>query len=188
MKAKLFLFAFIAALGGLLFVTAALFFISAVWTGAAKSYTGFIIARLIGGIGVGGASVMAPMYISEISPPRIRGRLVSTAQLAIVTGIVVAFFSNFLLIRLGDNSWRYMFWAECVPAAAYFFMLFFVCPSPRWLVKNGKDDRAASILGKVGGQEYARTVVAEIKDTLVNEIEQVNFRDLWEPKLDFCRF
>ena len=79
----------------MLFVTAVLFFISAMWTGAARTYTGFVIARIIGGVGVGGASVMAPMYIAEISPARLRGRLVSTAQLAIVTGIVAAFFSNY---------------------------------------------------------------------------------------------
>ena len=93
----------------MLFASAALFFISAIWTGAAQTYNGFIIARIIGGVAVGAASVMAPMYIAEISPAKLRGRLVSTAQLAIVTGILVAFFSNYLLASLGDNAWRYMY-------------------------------------------------------------------------------
>jgi MFS family permease len=100
----------------MLFAAALLLFASALWTGAAATYTGFVLARFLGGLGVGAASVMAPMYIAEISPPRKRGRLVSTAQLAIVVGIVTAFFSNFLLARIGESSWRWMFWAEAVPA------------------------------------------------------------------------
>ncbi len=159
----------------MLFVTAALFFISAVWTGAANSYTGFILARLIGGIGVGGASVMAPMYISEISPPRMRGRLVSTAQLAIVVGIVAAFFSNYLLVNLGEDSWRYMFWAECVPAAAFFFMLFFVCPSPRWLVKVGRTEEALEVIRMMDPEEDPERVLGDITRSLAHEGQALGF-------------
>jgi sugar porter (SP) family MFS transporter len=157
----------------MLLVTAVLFFISAALTGAAKSYTGFIVARMIGGIGVGGASVMAPMYISEISPPRIRGRLVSTAQLAIVVGIVTAFFSNYLLANLGDISWRYMFWAESIPAAAYFIMLFFICPSPRWLVKVGRQDEALDVIRVVDPEEDPNRVLDDIKLSLAHDEESV---------------
>jgi sugar porter (SP) family MFS transporter len=167
----------------MLFVTAVLYFASAVWTGATDSYTGFILARILGGFGVGAASVMAPMYISEISPPRIRGRLVSTAQLAIVTGIVVAFFSNYLLSEppaessrhafwaayIGEHSWRFMFWAEAVPAAVYFVMLFFVCESPRWLVKVGRVDEARDVIRTVDPEEDAERVLAEIKQSLTHE-------------------
>ena len=153
----------------MLFVTAILFFISAMWTGAARSYTGFIIARIIGGIGVGGASVMAPMYIAEISPARLRGRLVSTAQLAIVTGIVAAFFSNYLLAGLGENAWRYMYWAEGIPAVAFFFMLFLTTPSPRWLVKVGRVDEARKVIDLVDVEENSDTVMAEIQDSLAHE-------------------
>ena len=117
----------------MLFVSAVLFFVSAVWTGAAQTLWGFVTARIIGGVGVGAASVMAPMYIAEISPTRLRGRLVSTAQLAIVTGIVAAFFSNYVIaIICEENAWRYMYWAECVPAGLYFVLLFLTSPSPRW--------------------------------------------------------
>jgi len=109
----------------------------------------FIIFRLIGGIAVGGASVMSPMYISEISPPRIRGRLVSTAQLAIVLGILTAFFSNYLLVGIGENNWRWMFWAEGIPALVFFLLLFFVKKSPRWLVKMDRIDEARAVITKV---------------------------------------
>ena len=149
-----------------MFVTAALFFVSAVWTGAATSYPGLIIARLIGGIGVGGASVMAPLYISEISPPRIRGRMVATAQLAIVLGIVAAFFSNFLLANTGQNSWRYMFWAEGLPALAYFLLLFRVCPSPRWLVKVGRTREALEVIRLVDPEEDPDRVLNDIQQSL----------------------
>jgi sugar porter (SP) family MFS transporter len=164
----------------MLFVTAVLFFVSAVWTGAATSYTEFIIARLIGGIGVGGASVMAPLYISEISPPRIRGRLVSTAQLAIVVGIVTAFFSNYLLAGQGEDSWRTMFWAECIPAASYFLMLFLVCPSPRWLVKAGRTEEALEVIRMVDPEEDQERVLGAIKQSLAHEGESLGWA-LFQP-------
>jgi sugar porter (SP) family MFS transporter len=153
----------------MLFVSAILFFVSAVWTGAAQSLAGFVTARIIGGIGVGAASVMAPMYIAEISPARLRGRLVSTAQLAIVTGIVAAFFSNFVLARIGDNAWRYMYWAECVPAVMYFILLFLTSPSPRWLVKAGRVDHARSVIQLVDAEENTETVLADIRQSLEHE-------------------
>ncbi|NIA30699.1 MAG: MFS transporter, partial [Actinobacteria bacterium] len=108
---------------------AALFLISAIGSGAARSLTVFVIFRFIGGLAVGGASVMSPMYISEISPAKIRGRLVAITQLAIVIGALTAFFSNYLLVDLGTNNWRWMFWAEGVPALAFFILLFFVSAS-----------------------------------------------------------
>ena len=153
----------------MLFVSAILFFVSAVWTGAARSYTSFVIARIIGGLGVGAASVMAPMYIAEISPARLRGRLVSIAQLAIVTGIVTAFFSNYILARTGDNAWRYMYWAESVPAGLYFIMLFLTTPSPRWLVKVGRVDQARNVIQLVDSEENTETVLADIKESLTHE-------------------
>jgi sugar porter (SP) family MFS transporter len=153
----------------MLFVTAALFLVSAVWTGAARSYTELVLARILGGIGVGGASVMAPLYISEISPPRIRGRLVSMMQLAIVTGIVTAFFSNYLLANLGPESWRYMFWAGAIPAAAFFCLLFSVCQSPRWLVKVGRADEALTVLRTVDPEEDTDQVLNDIRQSLAHE-------------------
>lgn len=153
----------------MLFVSAILFFVSAVWTGAAQTYTGFVIARIIGGLGVGAASVMAPMYIAEISPARLRGRLVSTAQLAIVTGIVAAFFSNYVLARIGENAWRYMYWAECVPAGLYFILLFLTSPSPRWLVKVGRVDQARDVIQLVDAEDNTDTVLADIQESLAHE-------------------
>jgi sugar porter (SP) family MFS transporter len=181
----------------MLFVSAVLFFVSAIWTGAAQTYTGFVIARIIGGLGVGAASVMAPMYIAEISPARLRGRLVSTAQLAIVTGIVTAFFSNYALVGLSENAaqymkwaegltygsnffqnvitelntnaWRYMYWAECVPAGLYFILLFLTSPSPRWLVKVGRVDQARDVIRLVDAEENAETVLADIQESLSHE-------------------
>ena len=99
-----------------------LFLISALGTGLANNLNVFIIFRFIGGLAVGGASVMSPMYISEIAPPKQRGRLVATSQLAIVLGILVAFFSNYLIAGIGDNNWRWMFLAEAVPAIAFFIL------------------------------------------------------------------
>ena len=153
----------------MLFVTAALFFVSAVWTGAARNYAELVLARILGGIGVGGASVMAPLYISEISPPRIRGRLVSMTQLAIVTGIVAAFFSNYLVVNLGPESWRYMFWAEAIPAAAFFCLLFSVCQSPRWLVKVGRADEALTVLRTVDPEADTDHVLNDIRQSLAHE-------------------
>ncbi len=153
----------------MLIVTAVLLFASAVWTGAARSYTEFWMARVLGGFGVGGASVMAPMYIAEIAPARKRGRLVSTAQLAIVLGIVVAFFSNYLLAFIGDTSWRFMFWAEAVPATVYFAMLFFVDESPRWLVRVGRKEEALAVIRETNPDEDSEQVLDEIVVSLADE-------------------
>ncbi len=154
----------------MLIVTAILLFVSAVWTGAASSYTEFVLARILGGIGVGGASVMAPMYIAEISPARQRGLLVSTAQLAIVLGIVSAFFSNYLLDALVDEgTWRYMFWAESLPATVYFAMLFFVDESPRWLVRVGRTSEALAVLRETDPDSDAEHILDEISQSLADE-------------------
>ncbi len=153
----------------MLIVTAVLLFASAVWTGAARSYTEFWMARVLGGFGVGGASVMAPMYIAEIAPARRRGLLVSTAQLAIVLGVVISFFSNYLLAALGDASWRFMFWAEAIPAAAYFAMLFFVAESPRWLVRVGRKEEALAVIQETTPTEDAGRIIQEIAHSLADE-------------------
>ena len=97
-------------------IMAFLVLVSAVGTGLSFNLDSFIIMRLIGGLGVGGASVLSPMYISEIAPAKIRGRLTVTFQLAIVIGILLAFFSDYLLINIGENNWRWMFIVEGVPA------------------------------------------------------------------------
>ena len=151
-------------------IMAVLFFISAFWTGLSYDFTSFIIARFIGGIAVGGASVLSPMYISEISPAGKRGRMVATAQLAIVIGILTAFFSNYLLVDLGENNWRYMFLAEAVPALSFFVLLFFVGHSPRWLVKMDRIDEARMVIESVNPETNIDNVIDDIVKSIDKEV------------------
>ncbi len=127
-------------------VMAVLFLISAIATGFAPSISVFIFGRFIGGIAVGGASVISPMYISEISPAKYRGRLTVTFQLAIVIGILLAFFIDYILIDTGDNNWRYMFLSMGIPSLFFLVLLFFVARSPRWLVQKNQIDEAREVI------------------------------------------
>jgi len=151
-------------------VMAALFFISAIGTGLANTLTIFVIFRFIGGLAVGGASVLSPMYISEISPAKIRGRLVATAQLAIVIGILTAFFSDCLLVGTGENNWRFMFLVEGIPALLFFLLLFFVSRSPRWLVKMDRVDEAKSVIQSVNPNTDTEMVIKDIVQSINKEI------------------
>ncbi len=147
-----------------LIVVAALFTISAIWSALATGYTEFIIARIIGGVGIGGAILIAPIYIAEIAPPKLRGSLVSFNQLNIVLGISVAYFSNYFLVNYGNESWRWMLGVEAIPAAIYFFSLFTVPRSPRWLIMNlNKVKIARKTLIKIGGEEFADLTIEEIQ-------------------------
>ena len=139
-------------------LNATLFLISAVITGAAGSAGVFIAGRLLGGLAIGAASVLAPMYISEVAPARLRGRLASLQQLAIVLGLFVAFLSNYLIARaagdasapfwLGAPAWRWMFWMEAVPAAVFLVGVLLIPESPRFLVARGRLDGARRILDR----------------------------------------
>jgi len=136
----------------ILFVLAALYFISALGSALAWDWYSFLFFRLIGGLGVGGASVVSPMYIAEISPAKYRGRLVAVTQFNIVLGILLAFFSNYVIsgLNLGALEWRWMFGVEAVPAIAFFFLLFNNPLSPRWLITKGRLDEARTVLEKCG--------------------------------------
>lgn len=149
---------------------ALLFFISALGTGLATNLTWFVLFRFIGGIAVGGSSVLSPMYISEIAPPEFRGRLTITFQLAIVIGILVAFFSDFLLLNTGANNWRWMFLMEGVPALLFFGLLFKVSRSPRWLVKNGEIEAARQVISEVNPNTDVEKVLDEIGQSIDNEV------------------
>ncbi len=149
---------------------AALMFISAIGSGVANDMTTFIIFRIIGGLGVGGASVLSPMYISEIAPAAYRGRFTITFQLAIVLGILLAFFSDYLLIDIGDNNWRWMFIAEGLPAILFFVLLFFVGRSPRWLVKNNNIDEARQVLKNVNPDVDTEKLLEEIKGSIDTDV------------------
>lgn len=159
---------------------AVLFIITALGTGLAPNFSVFIIARIIGGIAIGGASVLSPIYISEISPAEIRGKLGSVFQLAIVIGILVAFASDLALLHTGENNWRYMFLSGSVPAFAFFGMLFFVPNSPRWLVKVGKEEEAIKVLNKLRVFDNGK-LLNEIKQSLASE-EGVKKENLFHGK------
>lgn len=135
-----------------LFVIALLYLVSALGSALAWSWEWFLFFRFLGGLGVGGASVVSPMYIAEISPASLRGRLVAVTQFNIVLGILLAFFSNYVVaqLELGAAEWRWMFGVETVPAAAFFFLLFLTPASPRWLVAQGRADEARAVLSKMG--------------------------------------
>jgi SP family sugar porter-like MFS transporter len=182
----------------LLIVAGAFFTISGVGTALAQSFAAFNAYRLLGGVGIGLASNLSPMYIAEISPAEMRGRFVSINQLTIVIGIVAAQMVNWLIAQPvplnataadilsswnGQFGWRWMFGAETVPAACFFISMFFVPESPRWLVKNSRDEAAAQILKKIGGDRFAQKSIAEIKESLLNEIQKVDFRELLEPRM-----
>lgn len=166
-----------------LIVVAALFTISASWSALATDYTEFIIARIIGGIGIGGAILIAPIYIAEIAPPKLRGSLVSFNQLNIVIGISVAYFSNYFLVNLGEDSWRWMLGVEAIPAAIYFLALFTVPKSPRWLIQRLNQVKGArKILEKIGGEAYAEYTISEIQKGMSRKESKGRVADLFKYK------
>src|SRR5438067_4358023 len=133
-----------------LFVLAVLYFVSAAGSASAPTLALFVAFRFIGGLAVGGASVVTPLYIAEIAPAHQRGRLVALNQLNVVTGILLAFLSNFLISQSvvggGASAWRCMLGVQVFPAALFIVLLFFIPESPRWLVKRGRIDEARSVL------------------------------------------
>jgi len=171
-----------------LILAAFLFFVSALGSAVPPTFTILIVARFIGGIGVGIASVLSPLYISEYSPPHIRGRLVALYQLSIVIGILLAYFSNWILLIFSQDNlmafgglgylhkimvaevWRGMFASEMIPAGIFLLLLFFIPESPRWLIKNNQIDEGFNILKKVSGEIVAKNELQEIRET-VNHVK-----------------
>ena len=158
---------------------AILYAISAIGSAIAPSFNFLVVARMIGGLGVGASLIIAPMYIAEISPPAMRGRMVSFNQLNIVLGISVAFFTNYLILQLGQSdaswaqslkfdeyNWRWMLGLETLPAVMYFLGLFFVPRSPRWLIMKGHFEEAKGILTRASNAEMAEASLAEVKSSL----------------------
>ncbi len=152
------------------------FIISAWGSGIATSSIEFIIYRLVGGLAVGAASILAPLYISEIAPPNIRGRLSTLQQLMIVVGLFMAFMSNFSLVGIsggaekelwmGFQTWSWMFWAEILPAALFVIVLFFIPESPRYLVASNQSEKALKVLSTITNTNEATATVADIQSTV----------------------
>ena len=169
-----------------LLATAILFSLSAIGSALPNNLTQFVTARFIGGLGVGAASMLSPLYISEIAPAKLRGMLVSLYQLAIVLGINFVYFVNLKIANVGTEAWnieigwRYMLGSEIIPALLFFILLFLVPESPRWLTLNGKEDEAATILEKVNGKEEGRQILNEIKETI--RAEKGTLKELFATK------
>lgn len=177
---------------------AILYAISAIWSALATSFTTLVIARMIGGLGVGASLILAPMYIAEISPAALRGRMVSFNQLNIVIGISLAFFTNYLILQwakldvswalsLGFDkyTWRWMLGLETLPAILYFIGLFFVPRSPRWLLLKGHVDEATDVMSKYTGEEEASKQIATIQQSLKEQQnkEKAKLNELFKPSL-----
>ena len=159
-----------------LITSAVLFAVSAVGSAFPRTLTEFVVARFIGGFGVGIASMLSPLYIAEVSPAHLRGRLVSLNQITIITGMVVVSVVNWMIAGLaGEESWnvttgwRWMFASETLPAVLFLVCLFFVPESPRWLTKQGREDEAMDILARVGGSARARFEMDQITDAIAHE-------------------
>lgn len=158
-----------------LLICALLFFISAVWSGLAQGGGELALARILGGLGVGAASLLTPVYISEIAPTRMRGALTTLNQIAILLGMIVVFFVNAQLAHIGEeawrisHAWRWMFASEAIPAVLFLALLFFIPESPRWLVLKGKKDRAREILRRIGGERSVDRQIVEIEASFQGE-------------------
>jgi MFS transporter, SP family, arabinose:H+ symporter len=182
----------------ILFVAAVLFGISAIASALAPTFALLVVARMVGGFAVGASLIIAPMYIAEISPPHMRGRMVSFNQLNIVIGISVAFFTNYLILQLSqsdagwagalgfdEHTWRWMLGLETLPAILYFVGLLFVPQSPRWLVMKGREEEALPIMEQAVGRVAAADEIAEIRASIAREdhVEKAALRELFTPAM-----
>ena len=183
----------------LLIAAALLFALSSVLTGWTPSFGLFVVFRILGGVAIGMASNLSPVYIAEVAPAHLRGRLVTLNQLTIVIGILAAQVANWLIARPvpdgagaefiraswnGMVGWRWMFTAVAVPALVFFAGALLIPESPRWLVKSGRPDRARRVLARIGGEAYGASETAAVQATISREeIGRVRFGDLLEPRM-----
>jgi MFS transporter, SP family, sugar:H+ symporter len=175
----------------ILIVASVCFTISALGSGIANGSAEFIVYRVIGGLAVGAASVLAPAYISEVAPAKYRGMLSSVQQIAIISGLFLAFLSNYFiagsagssleLFAWGFEAWRWMFWIELFPAVTFFFALLFIPESPRFLVASGKKEKALGVLRKLMG-EGAPVKLAEIEESLAGDHHRPRLKDITDKK------
>ncbi len=178
----------------LLLVSAVIFLVSAIMTGAFNAFGAFLVARFFGGIGIGIASGLSPMYIAEVAPAEIRGKLVSLNQMTIVIGILAAQIVNWQIADPipadfspadiaaswnGQMAWRWMFWAAAFPAAAFLLLVFFIPESPRWQAMKGGKDKAQLTLARIGGEAYANRELQAIADANADTKEQAGLSTLF---------
>ncbi|KNC88951.1 sugar porter family MFS transporter [Trabulsiella odontotermitis] len=181
-----------------LILSAILFSASALGTALATSFDMFVIYRIVGGVGIGLASALSPLYIAEVSPAEKRGRFVAVNQLTIVIGVLAAQLINLIIADPvpggatqqmlvdtwnGQTGWRWMFGAELVPALAFLVLMFFVPESPRWLVKAGKPERARTMLERIGSKGYAAQTLQDIEQTLQQDNHKVSYSTLLQPQI-----
>ncbi len=178
----------------LLILASILFLFSALGTGGSNYFATFIAFRILGGIGIGLASNQSPVYIAELAPASLRGRFVSLNQLTIVIGILLAQIINWIIAEAvpadatasfileswnGQHGWRFMFWAEAIPAALFFLCMWLVPESPRWLIKRSQTHRAGIILSRIGGARYSKMTVLEITSSLRTETRKSKPSDIF---------
>ncbi|GLG00680.1 arabinose-proton symporter [Alicyclobacillus hesperidum subsp. aegles] len=167
-------------------VAGLIFIVCSILTALATNVAELVIGRFIGGVGIGLASLLSPLYIAEIAPPRIRGRLVGSNQLAIVSGIFIVYFINAAIVSSHTDAWnqttgwRWMFGMGAIPAVLFFLLLFFVPESPRFLMARGREQQAIAILERVNGREQARVDAKAIRDS-IDMVPDSLFRELSRP-------
>lgn len=181
-----------------LIISAILFSASAWGTAVATHFDWFVFYRIVGGVGIGLASALSPMYIAEVSPAEKRGKFVAINQLTIVIGVLAAQLVNLMIAEPvassatmqdivqswnGQVGWRWMFGAELIPAVLFLLLMFLVPDSPRWLAKAGKQDKAERILRRIGSAEYARETMADIRETLGVNTQKVAVSELLNPRV-----
>ncbi|MEN8203999.1 MAG: sugar porter family MFS transporter [Bacteroidota bacterium] len=165
-----------------LLISVALFFaISCAGMALAKTAPFFIAFRVVGGLAVGAVSVLSPMYVAEVAPPRIRGTLVTIYQLAITLGILVSYLVNYGLHEI-ENNWRWMFATGLFPSILFFTGLFFIPESPRWLVKAGFREKASAVLHRIGGNDFAESELRDIQNSLKDSGTASSIRLLFAPR------
>jgi sugar porter (SP) family MFS transporter len=183
----------------LLIIAALLFAVTSLGNALAANFTIFITWRILGGVAIGLASNLSPMYIAEVAPAQVRGKLVAINQLTVVIGILLAQYINWYLVRnlpqgatdeyirnswFGQQGWRWMFGLTAAPSLLFFLGMLMVPESPRWLAKNGKSGLARNVLAKIGGEDYARDAARDIESTLASEeVQRVRFSDLLDAKM-----
>ncbi|QEC70480.1 sugar porter family MFS transporter [Arachidicoccus ginsenosidivorans] len=169
----------------MMLVTAVLYVIAALGSGMAGSFESLVLYRFIGGLAIGMASTLAPIYISEVAPAQYRGRLGMSQQLAIVVGILLAFISNYFIDSAGwtfltpENTWRYMLAAAVIPSVVFFILLLLVPESPRWLIQRERHDHAHRIFGRIYDAPKAKEELETVRQDIASSKQGLRFMEIF---------